>query len=67
MLCGDESLLPINTSSPGFIVRVCGLKIRVPLSFLVIIITPAKDELFGIAVVFVDVDVTEYTRSKIPF
>ena len=51
-LCGDVSLLPINISSPGFIVRVCGLKLRFPLSFLVMIITPANDELFGVAVVF---------------
>ena len=33
---------------------------RFPLSFLVMIITPAKDELFGVAVVFGAVDVTEY-------
>jgi len=66
-LCGDVSLLPINTSSPGFIVRVCGLKMRFPLSFLVMIITPATDELFGLDVIFGVVVVTEYTRGKISF
>lgn len=60
MLWGDVSLLPINTSSPGFIVRVCGLRMRFPLSFLVMIITPATDELFGLDVVFGAVVVTEY-------
>jgi hypothetical protein len=66
-LCGDMSLLPINTSSPGFIIRVCGLKTRFPLSFLVMIITPATDELYGLDVVFGAVVVTEHTQGKISF
>ena len=40
---------------------------RFPLSFLVMIITPAKDELLGVAVVLGAIVVTEYACGKIQF
>ena len=64
-LWGDVSLLPINTSSPGFIVSVYGLKIRFPFSFLVMITTAATDEALGLVVAFWALVVTEYTRGMI--
>ena len=64
-LWGDVSLLPINTSSPSFIVSVYGLKIRFPFSFLVMITTTATDEALGLVVAFWALVVTEYTRGMI--